>query len=139
VHKRQLTGAEEMDNEAEIVAGMQVLDRFMAAFNTGEATRVAETFNFPHVRFHSGKVTIFPTAADFNLEIFRSTSDAREWSHSTWDQRRVINAGRDKVHFDTQFSRRRADDSIIAAYRSIYIVTRVDGRWGIQARSSFAP
>ncbi|MEZ5816503.1 MAG: hypothetical protein R3D44_05435 [Hyphomicrobiaceae bacterium] len=128
-----------MSDEASIEAALAVLDRFMEAFNTADPAKVAQTFNFPHVRFHSGKVTIFPTAADFNLEIFRRTDDARTWSRSVWDERRVINAGADKVHFDTQFSRRRADGSLIASYRSIYIVTRVDGRWGIQGRSSFAP
>lgn len=115
-----------------------VLDRFMAAFNEHEPAKVAATFNFPHVRFHSGKVTIFPTAADFNLKIFAGTRDARDWARSEWAERNVITAGPEKVHFDTKFNRLRADGSLIASYRSIYIVTKVDGRWGIQGRSSFA-
>ncbi|MDX2158831.1 MAG: hypothetical protein SFW09_20200 [Hyphomicrobiaceae bacterium] len=122
-----------------IDAAMAVLDRFMTAFNSGNSSRVAETFNFPHVRFHSGKVTIYPTAADFGLQSFQASADAKEWSRSVWIDRHVIHAGADKVHLDTQFSRRRADGSTIATYRSIYIVTRIDGRWGIQGRSSFAP
>ena len=126
-------------NKAGIDAAMGVLDRFMAAFNSADAREVAATFNFPHVRFHSGKVTVWPSAADFNLDIFRASADAREWAESRWDERRVIHAGADKVHFDTRFSRRRADGSVINAYQSIYIVTRIGGCWGIQARSSFAP
>ncbi|MGE0765606.1 MAG: hypothetical protein AB7L90_04010 [Hyphomicrobiaceae bacterium] len=125
--------------QASVDAAMAVLDRFMVAFNSADADRVAATFNFPHVRFHSGKVTVFPAATDFNLENFRRTADADSWSHSEWDERRLISAGRDKVHFNTKFSRKRADGSVIASYRSIYIVTCVGGRWGIQARSSFAP
>ena len=127
-----------MNDEPAVAAAMHVLDRFMLAFNAAEPGQVAATFNFPHVRFHSAKVTIFPTAADFTLDNFRATADAREWATSAWDERKVINAGPDKVHFDTRFSRLRADGSTIASYRSIYIVTRVAGRWGIQARSSFA-
>ena len=42
------------------------------------------------------------------------------------------------VRFDTQFSRYRADDSIIVSYTSFYVVTFLDGKWGIQARSSYA-
>ncbi|MEZ5853431.1 MAG: hypothetical protein R3D67_01295 [Hyphomicrobiaceae bacterium] len=125
-------------DSASIDAAMAVLDRFMEAFNSATAEHVAATFNFPHVRFHSGKVTIYPTAADFTLANFRATPDSQEWSHSGWNERRVISAGADKVHFDTEFTRYRADATPIAAYRSIYIVTKVDGRWGIQARSSFA-
>ena len=117
---------------------MTVLDQFMAAFSASDVERIRASFNFPHVRFHSGKVTVYPTAADFNLDIFRNTADAKEWARSIWDERAVIHAGADKVHFDTQFSRLRADGSAIASYRSIYIVTRVEGHWGIQGRSSFA-
>jgi predicted amidohydrolase len=122
----------------EIAAARATLDAFMAAFNTGDAKAVAATYHFPHVRLHSGKVTVFPTAADFDLSNFRATSDAREWARSIWDHTRVIHAGPDKVQFDTRFSRLRADGSTIATYDSIYIVTRIGGRWGIQARSSFA-
>ena len=128
-----------MVNDESVKCAMAVLDRFMVAFNNADATEVAETFNFPHARFHSSRLTVFPTAADFSLEWFRRTNDGKEWSYSEWDQRHVIHAGADKVHFDTQFSRRRADRSLIASYRSIYIVTKVDRRWGIQGRSSFAP
>ncbi len=127
-----------MNHQASVTSAIDVLDRFMVAFNSAVGANVADTFNFPHVRFHSSKVTIYPTAADFDLTIFKSTADASEWSHSAWIERRVIHAGADKVHFDTEFARYRSDGSIIATYRSIYIVTRVDGRWGIQARSSFA-
>ena len=50
----------------------------------------------------------------------------------------MINATDDKVHLAVQFSRWRADGSLIGRYKSLWIVTLVDGKWGIQARSSFA-
>lgn len=125
-------------DQSSIDAAMAVLDRFMVAFSASDVDGIRAGFNFPHVRFHSGKVTTFPTPESFNLDNFRSSSDARDWARSVWDERRVIHAGPDKVHFDTQFSRLRADGSIIASYRSIYIVTKVAGHWGIQGRSSFA-
>ena len=118
---------------------MVVLDAFMAAFSARDVEAVRATFHFPHARFHDGKVTLFINADDFSMGFFLASADAREWARSVWDERRVIHAGPDKVHFDTQFSRLRADGSVIATYRSIYIVTRIDGRWGIQGRSSFAP
>ena len=37
------------------------------------------------------------------------------------------------------YTRLRADHSVIGTYDSLYILTKVDGRWGIQARSSFGP
>jgi hypothetical protein len=44
-----------------------------------------------------------------------------------------------KVHFDVVFSRYKADGSKAATYQSLWIVTKKDGQWGVQARSSFAP
>jgi hypothetical protein len=42
------------------------------------------------------------------------------------------------VHVDVLFSRYRADGLAIGSYRSIYVIVRLGGRWGIQARSSYA-
>ena len=68
-----------------------------------------------------------------------TTGALADWDHSAWARRDVIHAGADKVHIDTRFNRYRKDGSVIGGFDSIYIVTRVDGRWGIQGRSSFAP
>jgi hypothetical protein len=62
-----------------------------------------------------------------------------EWDHSAWERREVIHAGPDKVHFDTRFTRYRADGSVIGGFDSIYIMTKEDGHWGVKARSSYAP
>ena len=37
-----------------------------------------------------------------------------------------------------RFTRWREDGSAIGSYTSIYVVTCVEGRWSIQARSTFA-
>jgi hypothetical protein len=60
------------------------------------------------------------------------------WHHSAWDFRRVIAAGPGKVHLDVQFTRYRADNSVIGSFRSLWIVAANDGRWAVAARSSFA-
>jgi hypothetical protein len=119
-------------------AALQVLDAFMLAFNASDAEGVRATMHFPHVRLASGSVTVFQTPADFNLERFAARVSGQGWQHSRWDERRVIHVGPAKVHVDVLFSRLRADGSLIGSYRSIYIVVNLAGRWGIQARSSFA-
>jgi hypothetical protein len=50
-----------------------------------------------------------------------------------------VQANADKVHVMVVFSRYDADDELLAQFDSFYIVTRVDGRWGIRSWSSFAP
>jgi len=122
---------------AEIAAAQARLDAFMAAFNARDVAAFEATFNFPHVRFASGTVTII-NPGFHKPEMFERGALA-EWDHSAWQRRDVIHAGADKVHIDTRFARYRKDGSVLGAFDSIYIVTKVDGRWGIQGRSSFAP
>ena len=61
-----------------------------------------------------------------------------EWHHSSWDFRKPISSSSDKVHLDVQFSRHRADGSLLGRYRSIWVVSLVNQRWAAQLRSSFA-
>ncbi|TAJ71935.1 MAG: hypothetical protein EPO51_12525 [Phenylobacterium sp.] len=122
---------------AEIAAAQDRLDAFMKAFNARDIAAYEATFNFPHVRFASSKVTII-NPGFHKPEMFTSGA-LTDWDHSAWQRRNVIHAGADKVHIDTRFSRFRKDGTVIGGFDSIYIVTRLDGRWGIQGRSSFAP
>jgi hypothetical protein len=121
----------------EIAAAQDRLDAFMTAFNARDLAAFEATFNFPHVRFASGAVTII-NPGYHKPEMF-SRGALTEWDHSAWARRDVIHAGADKVHIDTRFTRYRKDGSVIGGFDSIYIVTRQDGRWGIQGRSSYAP
>lgn len=121
----------------EIAAAQGRLDAFLVAFNARDLNAFEATLNFPHVRFASGTVTILQPG-DMKPDLFGQGALV-DWDHSDWLRRNVIHAGPDKVHINTRFARYRKDGSLIAAFDSIYIVTRQDGRWGIQGRSSYAP
>ena len=125
---------------ADAVAGARAaLDGFMAAFNREDAEAIrSRWFHFPHVRFHSGKVTMMPTPEDYHNMVWARRGQSADWARTAWDYQEVIDSGPDKVHFRVQFSRYRADGSAIGSYRSLYIVTLLNGRWAIQARSSWA-
>lgn len=126
--------------EAPESAALRVLDEFMAAFNARDVEAWIATLQFPHVRIASGKVAVFPDAAAFRESFeFARFAEQTGWSRSAWGERRVVQVGPDKVHVAVRFTRFRADGSAIASYESLYVITRVDGRWGVQARSSFAP
>ena len=51
----------------------------------------------------------------------------------------VLQDSATKVHIQVRFSRFDADDALIATYDSLYVIVLIDGRWGVRARSSFAP
>ena len=54
------------------------------------------------------------------------------------DFRKLIAAGATKVQLDVQFTRYRANNSVIGSFRSLWIVTKNGDRWAIAPRSSFA-
>jgi hypothetical protein len=119
---------------------MAVLVAFLIAFNERNEEAWADTLLFPHVRLASQKVAVYPDRASFlaamDLDEFaRSTG----WSYSTWDHMSVVQESPEKVHLTVVFSRFDGDDQLLESFRSLYIVEKVDGRWGIRARSSFAP
>jgi hypothetical protein len=122
---------------AEISAAMRCLDDFMAAFNARDVAAFEATFNFPSVRLASNTLTVIEQG-HHQPSMFQ-TGPLAEWSHSAWERREVIHAGPDKVHFDTRFTRYRANGAVIGGFDSIYVVTLENDHWGVKARSSYAP
>jgi hypothetical protein len=127
------------DDAAALSRAREAMDGFMAAFNARDAEALrSRWFHFPHVRFHSGKVTVMQRPEDFHNLVWNDRDSTDGWARSEWDYVEPIDVGPEKVHFRVQFSRYRADASKIGSYRSLYIVTHIDGRWAIQGRSSWA-
>jgi hypothetical protein len=108
----------------------------MAALNAGDEPALLATLHFPHYRLAGGGMRVRDQPGSY-LGEFRARA-GEDWHHSEWDFRNVIAAGPGKVHADVQFSRYRADNSVIGSFRSLWIVTEPDGRWAVAARSSFA-
>jgi len=117
---------------------MSLLDDFMAAFNARDVKAWEATFNYPSVRLASGRVVLIDKPGFHPPNMFDRFL-GQGWDHSAWDHRKIIHSSDDKVHVDTRFTRYREDGSKIGVYDSIYVVTKQDGHWGVQARSSFAP
>jgi len=126
------------DHDAAIAAALKCLDEFMAAFNARDLVAWEKTFNFPSVRLASNKLVIIDKPGWHPPDTFTRGALA-EWHHSAWERREVIHAGADKVHFDTRFTRYRADASVIGGFDSVYVVNCEAGHWGVKIRSSFAP
>lgn len=127
-------------NEEADASALNALDEFMDAFNARDPKAWAATLNYPHVRVASGSLRVWETEADFAEYMdFDAFATRFGWDHSAWDSREIVQSGKDKVHVVVRFSRYNADNEKIATYDSLYIVTLVDGHWGTQARSSFAP
>jgi hypothetical protein len=119
---------------------LAAMDRFMAAFNARDAEAWADSLVYPHVRIASGRVTVFPDRVAFLAAApFAALTASEGWHHSAWEDLDVVQWSPDKVHIAVVFARFRENGERYAVFPSLYVVERVDGRWGIRARSSFAP
>ncbi len=131
-------GAKSMPHDpTAVAAALGVLDRHIAALNAKDEAALAATLHFPHYRLSGDGMRIWENPERYFAD-FRARAGG-DWHHSAWDFRKVIAAAPGKVHLDVQFTRYRADNSAIASYRSIWVVTRIEGRWAAELRSSFAP
>ena len=83
-----------------------------------------------------GSPRIYPSRLRGVFERLRREDN---WSHSAWNERKIVQRNDSKVHMAVTYTRYRADGSVLGVYESLYILTLKEGRWGIQVRSSFGP
>jgi|GEM_PF-1124233 len=126
----------DQENQTAINAAREVLLAHFAAINARDEQAVNDTLHFPHYRLSQGRLQTWDAPGHY-LADFRGRT-THDWHHSELDRIDVIAASDDKVHFDVVFTRYREDDSPIGQYRSLWVISRVTGRWAAQLRSSFA-
>lgn len=115
-----------------------VLDDYLTTFNAKDLTGWERTYQFPHYRLASGKMSVLERAGLRDSTSVFGPLQTAGWAYSKWDHRNIVQASADKVHVDTKFTRYRKDGSKVAAYESLYVLTKEAGRWGVKLRSSFA-
>ena len=126
----------------ESVAGaLEALDGFMVSLNARDDQALYDSLHVPHVRISVDGVAIWANREELEatyLKEFHGRAGP-DWHHTVLDSKEVIHSSEYKVHVLIQFTRCREDGSAIATFRSLWIMVYANGRWGAQARSSFAP
>ncbi len=125
-------------SEAEAV---QAIEAFMAALNAGDSQALFDTMHLPHVRISGDGVAIYATREDLEKNYLKefAARAGDSWHHTVLDSTQVIHSSENKVHVFIQFTRYDEDSGLLATHQSLWIMTRLNGHWGAQARSSFAP
>ena len=119
--------------------GLKSLDEFIEYFNKGDALELAKKLHFPHVRMAGNSVQVWQTPEDYARDSgHEKLRDKLNWGYSAWDRRDMIQADPEKIHFAVTFSRFTPENKKIVTYESFYIITKINERWGIQFRSSYA-
>ncbi len=120
-------------------AALKVMDEFLQAFNARDLQAWRATLHYPHVRIASGGVAIAMTPEEYGTEDLFGRLAASGWHHSRWTDMHIVQSGPEKVHVAVRFTRFDANDVPLASFDSLYVITLQGGRWGVIARSSFAP
>lgn len=122
-----------------VVTGCSILDEYLEAFNSGDVHKWSAILHYPHVRIAGDRVLVWNNAEDFAKDNDMSLLSKRiNWGHNEWDWKHLIQFGPGKMHFAVQVSRYTVTNTFISSFESLYIVTRIGKRWGVQGRSSYA-
>ncbi|MDH5736726.1 MAG: hypothetical protein OEZ23_00375 [Gammaproteobacteria bacterium] len=115
--------------------GLEAVDRFITSWNSRDAKKWAESLQFPHVRPSPfGPIEISPTAEDYISKVDFQRVIESGWDHSEWDYKRLVHLSNKKIHAVGQWSRYNKIGEVILTTPITYIVTCVNGNWGIQSR-----
>ena len=120
---------------------LQVIDEFVACINAMDHEGHVRRLSFPHVRIANGEVRIWKDIEELGQDYLPMHSEPLEagWVRSVFEKKEIIHSSEDKVHVAIQCVRYDENGTALTTFEAVYVVTCVDGHWGIQARSSFAP
>ena len=115
---------------------LKVIEAFFPVFNKRDVKGQLGVVNFPHIRVTGSRTVIIPSAKEWTGD---PTPLEDYWHHSGLDSVTFVQSDAEKAHALVAFSRYKADGTKYVSYPTLWIVTKVNGHWGIQVRSSFAP
>ena len=122
-------------------AAIRALEAFMAALNAGDNEALFDTMHVPHVRISGGGVAIYATREDLEKNYLKgfAARAGDSWHHTVLDWTQALHSSENKVHLFIQWTRYDKDGGLLATHQALWIMTKLNDRWGAQARSSFAP
>ena len=123
---------------------------FFENFNAKDPAGWAGAMSYPHVRVSATRPPrrgdgpsprtasgVYPTADDYASMAINAgweRFEATGWVRTQGVTPRVVAASETKAHLAGGWTRHRADDSEIITNRVLYVLSRMDEGWGIQAR-----
>ncbi|MCZ6675555.1 MAG: hypothetical protein O7C75_21715, partial [Verrucomicrobia bacterium] len=115
----------------------QAVEAYFEAFNSLDLEIWADTLHFPQVRLSSSGLDYWQTREDF----FAGTEPGRQrtWFRTKLESAETVQAGADGVNVIVRYSNLNSEDETLSSYDAVYLVTRHEGRWAVQARSTYGP
>ena len=119
-------------------AAVAAVEAFYEAWSAGDLEALRGTMNYPHVSLFPGHIEVRATPEEFESP-FERLRELQAWHSSSLDRIHPIWTRDDKVCLSVDWSRYGEDGARYLSGNIIYIVTNVDGHWGIQFRARSEP
>lgn len=117
--------------------GLAAVDRFIDTWNSRDPEAWAASLNYPHVRPGPfGPLRVAADAEEYVRHVDFERVIATGWDHSEWDYKHVLHTSPNKIHVVGQWNRFNKQGEKILTNPVVYIVTLVNGEWGVQSRFS---
>jgi len=126
------TGMQQSEREA---GARKTVDDFLRALNAHDAELAKFLLHYPHVRIVGNNVVIWNGPDEYNIRI-DWLGAAEAWNQVELSFCTVRQDSEDMIHFEIEFSALDAGRLRSMTYKSFWIVTNKDGRWGIQSLST---
>lgn len=133
ITKQQLRAAES--------GAIRAVQEYMTALNEADHKTLFEKLHTPHIRIAGEDVTIYATRKELEEEYLPGFMNRAgpSWKYTTLDSVEVLQSSVKKVHLFIQWTRYDEHERAITTQQALWIMRKIDGKWGAQARSSFAP
>ena len=116
-------------------------EKFIAALNAGDNRAMFDVMHVPHIRISGNGVVIYETKEELKREYLNGfvSRAGGTWHHTETNWVQALHSSNDKVHLYLQWTRYDKDGNSLATHCALWIMTKLNGQWGAQCRSSFAP
>ena len=118
-------------------AAQAVVKAYIDNFNSKDIASFESVMHYPNVRHADGKIFVVEEPSG-RQQMFADLEKAIGWDYTTLDSSEIVQCHPDKVHIAVRVTRH-SKTAPIHSFDSLYVVTKVDGKWGIAIRSSYAP
>lgn len=123
------------DPDATARAAVATVDAFTERFNARDAAGMDALLHFPHVILSAERLIVWERPGQMPADFFEDLAATTGWQRTETLERRPVLVAARKAHLVVDYTRNRADGSVISRHRNLWVVTRDQGRWGIKQRS----
>jgi hypothetical protein len=126
---------DEIDHASMAADAIRCVEQFTEMFNKRDLAGMDSFLHFPHVILSGERLVIWEKPGNISPAFFDDLAKSTGWAKSTYHRKHAVLVSPRKVHLVIDYSRDRADGSIISRHINMWIITFDGGRWGIKQRS----